>query len=45
MLNGLVAKWIEERIANEPEYRKQWEERQRRLESLSLSPLDDEDEP
>jgi len=34
---------IEERIANDPVYRQQWEERQIRLESLSLSLPEDED--
>ena len=35
---------IEERFANDPAYRQQWEERQIRLESLSLSLPEDEGE-
>ena len=35
---------IEERLANDPAYRQQWEERQIRLESLSLSLPEDEGE-
>jgi len=35
---------IEERLANDPAYQQQWEERQIRLESLSLSLPEDEGE-